>query len=645
MKKYILLVSVLIAGAFSACDYNDRNFDGLDELEKPTNLASYEYTMVESDISTIVSALRATGNADDAEMANTLNADKMFSASAPASTLIPYLLTSKYTSADVKSTATITYNYKEGRNETVTGLSTQGYQIAAEDYQTVWGDPYVEALTPEKSPEQEIPTILASRFADASEGTYKNVGYYYSTEEPETSIVETKFLDEPFEGYEAGSGVLVDIEGWINKDLIGSLGWQCRSYSGNNYVQVSANNQNVHDSWLITKAIDLTASTGSPVFSFDVTVGYFTANCLTVLISDNFDGNEDNILTASWTDITTNFNIPEAPASGYGTLSPAGDMDLSAYKGKTVYIAFRYDGDNTSTPKKTTTYQIDKVKVSEEVVGIDVEEKSLQYAVYQFNGSKWAQASSDIVILQPEDYASMGKSYLSSSEASDYLPIWLKGKYPYAKDQDAVTVVYKTNATTSYYADECVFDSKSGAWTINSFVTENTDQFVRSTAGWMFDPTIMVDLQDGATGTAEYQIIVDYVIANQAVDNPALVHNNRNAEYYYGFSAYYRNVSYRDKDRSVDPLYPINGDNEEKEVFCNTRTMEGLQLYLTLRYPDAQPTVNGVTQLAEVDVKVYSSHRYNYDNEIWTYTFECTGNKEWKFVERVSENGTIEKAE
>lgn len=641
MKKYILLVSVLLGGIFFACDYNDRNFEGLDDLATPPNLISEKYTITDADITAIVGALRADGKE---EIANIFNADKMFSEAAPASDLVPYLLKSKYKSVDLKSTVDVTYKYKEGRNETLTGLSTEKYMIAADDYKSVWGEPYAETFTPEKSPEKELPTILKSRFADAAEGTFKNVEYYYSNEEPEVSVVAKNFLDEPFEGYEAGSGKVVTIEGWTNVDLSGTRSWECRSFSGNNYAQVTSNgSKSVNDVWLITTAVDLTDAT-APKFSFNVTAGYYNAPCLSVLISENFDGNADNINPAQWTNVTDNFELPTGPSGGYGTLSPAGTMDLSAYKGKKIYIAFRYQGDDTTTEKKTTTFQIDKVQVSEEVVGIAVKEKSLQYAAYRYDGSKWAKASSSIVTLQPEDYTMMGYNYLSASQAAERLPAWLKYKFPLAVNGDVKSVVYKTNASSAYYADEYQFDAEAAKWIINSFVVENTDQFIYAEKGWMFDPTIVANLQDATTGKAEYQLIVDYVKANQAVENPALS-IYADSEYYYGFAGRYQNVSYRDKDRSADPLYPIDGTNADKEAFCNARTIEGLQLYLTLRYPDAQPTVNGVAQMAEVTVKVYSSHIHNYDNEIWTYTFECTGNKEWKFVGRVSENGTIEKAE
>lgn len=642
MKKYIILASVLLAGFFSACDYNDRNFDGLEDISRPSNLISEKHTVQSSDISVIVSALKANGKED---IANILNTDKMFSEAAPASDLVPYLLVSKFKSVDLKSTVDVTYNFKEGRSETVTGLSTPRYVISAEDYRMVWGDPYTESFTPNKSPEKHIPIILLSRFADAAKGTFKNVEYYFSNEEPEASIVEGQTIaSEDFEGLTASSSAPLQLDGWLNVDLKGSVSWQCRVYSNNNYAQVSSYKSGAeNDVWLISKQVDL-AGFESPKFSFDIVTGNFNGNGLRILVSANFDGNQSNINSANWEDVTSSFSIPE-PASGYSTWATAGKASLSKYEGKKVYVAFRYLGnDSANGTKITTTYQIDNFKVFEEIAGIDVKEKSLQYAAYQFDGEKWAKAGSDIITLQPEDYETMGINYLSTADASHFLPIWLNATFPFAKSGTTKIVVYKSNSTGSYYADELSLDGDLNTWVINSFVVEKTEQFIFAEKGWMFDPTIVVNMQDPITGKAEYQVVVDFVRANQAVENPALS-IYADSEYYYGFSARYPNVSYRDKDRSADPLYPINGTSEEKEAFCNARTIEGLQLYLKLRYPNAQPTVNGVVQMAEIDIKIYSSHVHNYDNEIWTYTLECTGDKEWKFIQRVSENGTIEKAE
>ena len=225
----------------------------------------------------------------------------------------------------------------------------------------------------------------------------------------------------------------------------------------------------------------------------------------------------------------------------------------------------------------------------------------------------------------------MGVTYLTTDNATPYISTYLKAKYPYDQKGATRVVVYKTK--DSNQADEYIFDGTS--WTPNTFIVTKTDQFVFANVNgvkqWIFDPTIAETMQK-----SDYQIIVDYVKAHQAVDNPALWDTRGNAEFYYGFSAYYPNVSYRDKDRTLDPLYPINGTSAEKETFCNDRTIEGIIIFLTEKYPDTAPMINGVEQKAKIKVKIYSSHISTITTETWIYTLQCTGPKAWKFLERES---------
>lgn len=637
MKKIFLLSTIFISFFYGCQDVND-DFGWLDN--QPETPSSYTYTIVDADLATIVKGLNANKNAADSATAKILNADKMFSASADPNTLIPYLLKDKYYVASVKSSALITYKYKVGRNSTVTSLSSKPYEVSEEDYKSVWGDLYVTAFTPKKSPEKNVPTILATQFANAQKGTFKNVEYYYSTDEPVDATVEERFFFEDFETVEAKKDIA--LPGWINKDILNTRTWQGLSYSNNLCAQASSNkSKNKNDIWLITPSIDITGAT-KPLLSFDVNVRYFNGECLSVLISKDFDGNQANITKATWTDVTSSFNIPAADMSALAT---AGTVEVKDFAGKKIYVAFRYQGDDTATPIRTTTYQVDNVKVFELKGGITVKDKSLQYAAYECLGeNKWQPADKSILILQPADYEAMGLTYLTTAAAPNYLPTYLKAKFPYAQDGQSQTVVYKTSKTNNY-ADEYIYNSKNGEWSVNTFVIEKQDQFVRSDKGWMFDPTIIETLQKGKADTDGYMMVVNYVKQHQAIDNPALLNSYGDTEYYYGFNANYGNISYRDKDRSVNPDYPISGTEKEKEDFLNKRTIEGITVFLNSKYPNATAVVGGIDQMAQVTVLIYSSHVTNNLNENWTYTMQCLGNKEWKFIQRESESGTIETAE
>ncbi len=165
-----------------------------------------------------------------------------------------------------------------------------------------------------------------------------------------------------------------------------------------------------------------------------------------------------------------------------------------------------------------------------------------------------------------------------------------------------------------------------------------TGQFILSEAGWMFDPTIVKTF-----AKEDYQVLVDYVIRTHAVANPALT-GYGNAEYYYGFSAYYGNITYREVDRVKDTAYPTAGSAEEKAAFMNARTVEGLGIFLAETMPDLQPEVNGVEQLARLKVLIYSDPLSDRQTVEWTYTLRCTAPGKWTFVERRSDDGTVETA-
>jgi hypothetical protein len=647
MKKIVYILLTVFIG-FSCKDFNEDNFDWYQDAERPTNVANYEYTMTDADYTTISNGLKANKTHADSLLAAKLLAAKKFSPDLDPALLIPYLLESKYYTVDVKSSAKITYVYDVARDAVAAGLSGAGHILTADDYKLAWGsDMYASSLNPEKTPDAKLPLILAADYSSPAEGDYVTLEYNYSPESSVTSVVEGTpvYFSEDFESYETNA---FEIPGWINKDMSGTLQWQVRYYAAedNKYMQVTSNGgaKEINSSWLITPQVDLGAA-ATPYLTFFVTDGYYNADCLSIKISTDFDGTEAGIGAATWADITNKFTLPKAPASGYGTLGTAGMGDLSAYKGKKVYIAFKYDGDDVSTPVKTTTFQVDNVKICEATVGIDVPNKGLQYASYTYSGGAWKKAETDIITLQPADYTTMGltNGTMDATQASGKLPVYLKIAFPYASEGNQKVIVYRTKAG-EFYADKYTFTG--GAWTLNTTLSNETSQFVyaqlTSKKAWIFDPTLIL-----APVKEDYMLVVTYVQDNLvSAENPDVVNQQyKDSEYYYGFSANYRNVSYREVDRLKDKTYPANGTEDEKVSFMNQRTIEGLAVLLTLKYPDAQPVVSGVDQMARIDNLLIYMEPKAATNVYWSYTFQCTGTKEWKFVSRESNDGRSEVAQ
>lgn len=652
MKKYIYIIILLSSGLFFSCnDDIDGKLDGIEDVERPKEVGHYEHTIVEADFSEIVKALRAEGTDESKALADKLNKEKQFSEELNPVTLIPYFLPTFLKSPDVGASVDVTYTYNEGRTTKLTTMSEGAYVLTSADYAKAWKNPSVDAYTPAQSPAANLPDVLKEQLTGKTEGTYANVNYFYSTEEPYVADVRGEdYILEDFENNPSGAGtnVKVDLAGWINTDLTGVFFWQNREYSKNKYAQVTAfRSGTLNDIWLISPEIDL-KDAKNPRFAFDISVGNYNKTCLKVFVSDNFDGNKANILSATWTDITSSFPLP-TPASGYSTWATAGSHSLSTYKGKKVHVAFRYEGDDAATDadkKKTTTYQIDNVTIHENIPGIAVKEKSLVYDLYVLKADVWSKVTdANTLVLQPSDFKKMGVNYLSVANAPEYLNNYLKLEYPFATVGSTKTIVYRTSTDgTKCYADEFTLVNNNGvtAWTTNSFIETKTDQFIfGASRKWVFDPTFVVEF-----AKPDYQVIVEYVKVNQAIDNPNLIDRD-NTELFYGFSSYYGNVNYRDIGyRAKDVTFAALGDDTKaKRDLMNRRTEEAFEIYLAAQYPDATAITNGVEQFAELTVVIYRDPAIVAPENIkWTYKYQCVGSKEWKFIERKSETGITEKA-
>lgn len=640
MKKIFLLSAALIFAFYGCQDVNDKFDSWLPDATKPSNVLDDSITINQDNITTIVSATKGT---DDQTAGELLGKDKAFSENAPASKLIPYLLPKLFFSADVGSKLNVSYQYKNDRGAVLAGLTTTTtnpvYVLSDSDYKTVWGEPYATALTPEKSPAVELPKLLKTNFPDAESGSYKIIEYAYSDEEPIVTD-ELSLYTQDFEGLGLKANDPVKITGWLNEDLEGGRTWQMKSYNNDFYAQASSNgSKEVNDSWLIMSPIDL-KNTVKPYLTFDVKIGFYTSSCLEILVSSDFDGNKANIKSAKWENITSQFTIPTTPTSGYGAaFESAGNANLSAFIGKKVYIAFRYKGNDTSTPKATTTYQIDDIKVADDQKGREVASKYTVYTAYQNTDGNWKPAPSNVIVFQPADYvfAESTKGYFNADEAPSGISAVLLKSQPQIKGLEKI-VVYKTG-NNSFYADKVTFEPP--VWTINSQIETKTDQFILSTAGWVFDPTLVISEMT----TEDYQLVVDYVIQHQAIEDSKLVNSAKNTEYYYGFNSRYKNITFRESDRKNDASYPANGTDAEKLAFCKKRAIEGLEVFLGLKYPNAEPKVAGIDQFAAITVVIYYGPAQA-DVETFLYDFQCVGTKEWKFLQRTAVvSGVVEKAE
>ncbi len=167
-------------------------------------------------------------------------------------------------------------------------------------------------------------------------------------------------FSQNFEAQAAGTGSAVNIPGWTNVNVNGGTRvWEVREFDNNKYAQTSAfsSNENPYEVWLVSPGLIL-PSGSAPKLSFGTNDGFYNGDALTVKISTDFTG---DVSSATWTNLSA--TISSGHASGYGDgFTPSGDINLSAYAGQVVYIAYQYVGASNGT---TTTYQIDNVSVVE----------------------------------------------------------------------------------------------------------------------------------------------------------------------------------------------------------------------------------------------------------------------------------------
>ncbi|MDG1038157.1 MAG: DUF5689 domain-containing protein [Polaribacter sp.] len=167
----------------------------------------------------------------------------------------------------------------------------------------------------------------------------------------------TTLLQENFDEQSGDIAVL----NWINHREKGTKSW--RSYT-DSYAQSKAarvGSKNSGDlstiSWLITKGINLD-TTSQEFLSFETSNSFANGSELEVLISADFDGDENNITAANWTLLPAKI---VSDGEGYKNWIHSTYVDLSSYSG-TVYIAFKYLGN--SNVNFDGTYELDNIVIN-----------------------------------------------------------------------------------------------------------------------------------------------------------------------------------------------------------------------------------------------------------------------------------------
>ncbi|MDQ0591963.1 hypothetical protein QFZ37_000332 [Chryseobacterium ginsenosidimutans] len=170
-----------------------------------------------------------------------------------------------------------------------------------------------------------------------------------------TALAYSGAFTENFESYALDNALFPK---YLNYSYIGNRYWQVKSFSGNKYIQMSANGGTANTTYTNYFLVPVDFTTANNL-SYRVNVGFYNGNALKVYTTTNYiPGTE--ITTATLNEITSNFTTPVTPTTGYGTLTTAGTYNLPANLTGNGFIVFKYEGNSSGI---TTTVQLDDIKV------------------------------------------------------------------------------------------------------------------------------------------------------------------------------------------------------------------------------------------------------------------------------------------
>ena len=592
--------SLLLAG----CDYNEENFPGYDEESIPTNVANITYTLTDADYEAI---------------GGDVATNKYFSADAMPDDYLPGWLGDTYYTADAGSSANLTYRFKT----VYPHYQNIPYeQLTEEDYTVIYGTGYNNATFLNASNVGRMYRILNAKYAEPKKDDRVMVEYQYS-EDGQPSRGET-IVYWDFEDLETG-----DIESMDGGWTLSASGdtWQVKEYSNNKYLQFTANYAEAEaEAWLVTPGIAISESGLN--LAWDVCVGYWNADCLSVLISTDFNG---DVKTATWTDVTDRFNIPQEPTGGYGTMASAGVMSVDDYVGKTIHVAYHYVG-NKQTPA-TTTYQIDNIMVANEIAA--PVETETRFALYEYTGNGWYEFenSNHAICLSMADYEEIGGNpgkyynFDSNAPAQAYMPQFLAKHAGYALDGDTCTVIFRQySGGNSVGNEQYVYHAATNLWSYCDLVREETRPYGFNGTEWNYNPSVTITLQVGkniAESATFYQAIVDWVADNY----PEYVTSYGNNEYYFGSSAYQNNFDFRVSAWQGQGTYPGMAGEDLTKIMWE-RLPESFPHALEVLYPNAAP-VDGMDVIYTINFGIYDGA----GTTTYTIQYKVVGQGQFEYVE------------
>ncbi len=471
---YITLIASVLM--MVACDPLADTYDELDAQDAGL-VKDFEYTLTGSDYGRFA-------NATDAD--SLVAENDMFADFDQAKRLIPGILAGEFEQFGSGSTAKVYFEVNEGLEE-LSGLINANTLFMGGEELTGFDASAGAAgfLSPSYDVEDAALSVLGSEVQDAEEGDIYAVSYGYASKDPIVDfsaaglkVVHTEVFAEDIEAYTA-----VSLEG--SATFVYN-----RFFNGNAAMGGFVDGaEQPNNDWIISPSINLSDLTGAEL-RFHQVINFLDVapeSILKVKVASDFSG---DVSTATWTELT----VDAWPAGNSWSEEVWSTMDISAFDGETINVAFQYI---TTETLDAPTWEIGEVIVEATAsVAVTVVEAPVTMTdMYQYSGGDWG-IMEGIYFLTAPDYDGMGtgsgqpgrfNNFSSSTSPDTYLPTFLAGKYIYASEGDELMVLYKFfNGSTVTRGD--IYTFTEGMWVVsdvnlsfgfdgNTWVPDNTIKY------------------------------------------------------------------------------------------------------------------------------------------------------------------------
>ncbi|MDA3854329.1 MAG: endonuclease [Bacteroidales bacterium] len=210
--------------------------------------------------------------------------------------------------------------------------------------------------------------------------------------------------------------------------LSGSTNWNLSTYNDNGYVVINTYEQGANESWLVTPAVNLD-TLDTETFSFEITsynfgksIGDCGAGQFELYYSSTYDGS--TIDKSQWTRITSVDDVMLGDAKWAWVIA---NVDVTSIAGSAVSFAFAH----TSDASNGTTWEIDNVKLTGDIVASVKDVAFPQLELYPNPASSFVRLSQDADLFQVISISGqvvMTKSNIKATNEID-LSMMKKGIY------------------------------------------------------------------------------------------------------------------------------------------------------------------------------------------------------------------------